>query len=112
MSNPQVPVISTLDDYVGFFGIGASDAYTGSSNQFLRIAGHVLTTGEIISWPWPCGVKLYIQRFIYWTRLGPGGIVWKLTLRSRSRLETLGLLLVSPLSTEWWARDHSHVLCH
>jgi hypothetical protein len=57
MLNTQVPVISTLDNYVGFFRIGASDTYNGPSSQLVRIAGRVLTTGEIIPWPSPCGVN-------------------------------------------------------
>jgi hypothetical protein len=50
-----VPVVSSLDSDVGFVVVDPEFHFLGASNQLIRIAVRVLTSGETISWPSPCG---------------------------------------------------------
>ena len=51
----SVPVLGPLDSDVGFVSVGADAILLGATEQLRRIATRVLTGGEIINWPSPCG---------------------------------------------------------
>ena len=51
----DVPVLGPLDSDVGFVEIGTAAILLGATQQIRRIATRVLTSGEIISLPSPCG---------------------------------------------------------
>jgi hypothetical protein len=55
ITNTSVPVLSTLDNDVGFVRTGSAWSYLGSSDQLRRVAVRVLTNGEISPFPSPCG---------------------------------------------------------
>jgi hypothetical protein len=55
LSNSSVPVLSALDNDVGFVRTGSAWSYLGSSDQLRRVAARVLTNGEISPFPSPCG---------------------------------------------------------
>lgn len=53
----QVPVLGPLTSDVGFVEAGPSETYLGPSAPLRRIAIRVLTNGELITWPSPCGIN-------------------------------------------------------
>ena len=53
----SVPVLGPVDADVGLVQLGSAFSYIGASQQLLRIAARVLTNGEIITWPSPCGTN-------------------------------------------------------
>ena len=51
----QVPIVGALDSDVGLVVNYENAGYKGGAPQLHRIAARVLTTGEMIPWPSPCG---------------------------------------------------------
>jgi len=51
----DVPSIGALDSDVGFVSIGTVGTYLGATQQLRRVAARVLTSGQTITWPSPCG---------------------------------------------------------
>jgi hypothetical protein len=59
-NNSSVPVLGPLDTDVGFLKVGqdnTSPTYNGANAQLTQVALSVLTRGEYISWPSPCGAN-------------------------------------------------------
>jgi len=52
-----VPTIASWNGDVGFVEFGSANSYIGPSNQLVRIATRVLTTGEVLTFPSPCGAN-------------------------------------------------------
>lgn len=52
-----VPTVSVWDGDVGFIEFGSGNSYLGPSNQLSRIATRVLTIGEVLTFPSPCGAN-------------------------------------------------------
>lgn len=50
-----MPTVTSWDGDVGFVEFSSGFSYNGPSNQLRRIAARVLTTGEILPFPSPCG---------------------------------------------------------
>lgn len=58
-------MLGALDADVGFVEIGSAESFLGATEQLRRIATRVLTGGEIITWPSPCGSNCsYIVSFV------------------------------------------------
>jgi hypothetical protein len=55
LSNVSVPILSAMDNDVGFVRTGSAWSYLGSSDQLHRVAARVLMNGEISPFPWPSG---------------------------------------------------------
>ena len=55
IQNVSAPVLGPLDSDVGFADVGTAGTFIGASEQIRRVAARVLTGGEIINWPSPCG---------------------------------------------------------
>jgi hypothetical protein len=54
-TNVEVPIVGPLESDVGLFVVDEASDYLGAAPQLSRIANRVLTNGEMIFWPSPCG---------------------------------------------------------
>jgi hypothetical protein len=53
----NVPTVSSWDGDVGFVEFGSGNSFVGPSNQLARIATRVLSNGEVLTFPSPCGAN-------------------------------------------------------
>jgi hypothetical protein len=61
--NTKVPVVAPLDSDVGFVTVDHDFGFTGAAQQLIFVAARVLTAGQFISQPSPCGNCSYSISF-------------------------------------------------